>query len=122
MRDRRRRFAARLLLALGGGASLALVAAAFLDFGDPGATVRARLGAEAESLGRLVHARWREALASDQWIAEAVETRTIGAGESPSVARPRVIGPGDAEDRVRLVAARAAVAQADAASLRRVAG
>ena len=106
--------AARLVLLLGCGAAAALIAATFLDLGDPGATAQARLEAEAESEARLVRSRWRERLSGEAWLVDAVEQRTVRIEPLPALAPPLAASSGeDDDDQVRLVATRSASARGD---------
>lgn len=71
------RLPARLVLALGLGAAAALVIAACLELGDPGAAALDRQEVEARSVASLARAGWRERLLGAEPIAETVATHRV---------------------------------------------
>ncbi len=111
------------MLLLGCGASAVLFGATLIDLGDPGATAQARLEAEAQSEGKLVHTRWRERLSGEAWLAATVDAREITISP-PLVLAPALTDTGseDEDDRIRLLAARAASARVNTPELERLTG
>ncbi|MEM1450983.1 MAG: HAMP domain-containing sensor histidine kinase [Planctomycetota bacterium] len=116
--------AARLVLLLGCGAAAGLLALSFVDLGDPGATARARMTAEANAEGQLVRTRWLELLARSEPLAPAVGLMELEAGALPVMAAPMAAADGEdeetSEDDRRLLAARIAAARSNADELARL--